>query len=394
MVRHLALTCGMAAAFAIGFVAILRVLGGGSDAALDMASLDRAAHASSSVHYAVRRVAASVQYKKTMVATLDSAPTARTRMSQRPRRRAVEQTHLQLVAFEASPFPYSGRVPATNAPFLNYEDDGRRGRKTRSGRVYWEDETYNDRRVLLHIPKGFDANKPAVMVLFFHGMGATLERDVVARQQVPDQILASGVNAILVAPQFAVNARDSSAGSFWKPGGVKRFLGEVADKLAQLHGDPQSKQAFATMPVVIVGYSGGYVPTASALASGALDKRLQGTVLLDGLYGEVDKFADWIASHRSGFFVSAHTGSTKRGNNALKSRLKRKKIPYRTQEALNGTLAPGSVTFIPADEKHRHYVTRAWTDNPISDVLARMESIAPRVHKVHSASLLAPPGAR
>ena len=75
------------------------------------------------------------------------------------------------------------------------------------GGVYWEDTTYSDRRVLLHIPRGFDAALPAVMIVYFHGNLATLERDVVhRRQQVPRQVAESGLNAVLVAPQFAVNA--------------------------------------------------------------------------------------------------------------------------------------------------------------------------------------------
>ena len=51
-----------------------------------------------------------------------------------------------------------------------------------------------DARVL-HIPEKFDARRPAVMIVFFHGHGATLERDVRDRQRVPEQISHSGANA-------------------------------------------------------------------------------------------------------------------------------------------------------------------------------------------------------
>ncbi len=71
------------------------------------------------------------------------------------------------------------------------------------------------------------------MVVFFHGHGANLARDVRDRQQVPAQITAAGTNAVLVAPQFAVNAADSSAGKFWEPNGFKRFLDEAAVKLRE-----------------------------------------------------------------------------------------------------------------------------------------------------------------
>src|SRR6185437_15831438 len=102
---------------------------------------------------------------------------------------------------------------------------------------------------------------PAVMVVFFHGHGADLARDVRDRQQVPAQITESGANAVLVAPQFAFDAADSSAGKLWEPNGFKRFLDEPAVKLARRYGDPRKAFVFANMPIVIVAYSGGYGPT-------------------------------------------------------------------------------------------------------------------------------------
>ena len=52
-------------------------------------------------------------------------------------------------------------------------------------------------------------------------------------------------------------------------------------------GNPRAAKAFANMPVVIVGYSGGFVPTAYSLAVGGVEKRIRGVFLLDALYGEL-----------------------------------------------------------------------------------------------------------
>ena len=60
---------------------------------------------------------------------------------------------------------------------------GHRGHVNFRGHVFWESETYSDNRVLLHIPPGFDAKRPAVMVVYFHGHGADLARDVRDRQR-------------------------------------------------------------------------------------------------------------------------------------------------------------------------------------------------------------------
>ena len=196
--------------------------------------------------------------------------------------------------------------------------------------VLWEDVSFSDSRALVHIPKGFDARRPGLIVVFLHGHRATLERDVRDRQKVADQIAEANVNAVLIAPQFAVNASDSSAGRFWESYGFARFLGEAGEHLTRLHGDTRTRKTFATLPVVVVAYSGGYVPAAWALHKGGTDKRVLGVLMLDALYGEVHKYADWIARHPNAFFVSAYTSSSAKGNEALQSLLADRDIPAAT----------------------------------------------------------------
>jgi hypothetical protein len=291
-----------------------------------------------------------------------------------------------LVSMKSSAFPYYGNNPASDAPFLNIGSGDRRGHRSYSGHVYWQDQTYNDSRVLVHIPENFDAQKPGVIVVFFHGNGATLERDVRDRQLVPQQITDSGVNAVLLAPQMAVDAADSSAGKFWQPGGFKRFMDESADNLAKLYGDPASAKAFANMPIVIVGYSGGFLPTAWSLAVGGISDRVRGVILLDAIYGELDKFASWIENHRSGFFVSSYTHYTAPRDHELMHMLRDKGIAV--SESMDGPLRPGSAIFVETGEgiTHRSYVTQAWTKNPIEQVLVKMAAPSMRVAATTEAS--------
>ena len=303
-----------------------------------------------------------------------------------PYQRPAKEDQTTLVSLKSSAFPYLGNNPHTDEPFLNVTKGERRGHRSYGGRVYWQDETYSDNRVLMHVPEGFDVRKPGVIVVFFHGNGATLERDVRDRQLVPQQISDSGVNAVLLAPQLAVDAADSSAGKFWQPGGLKRFITESADHLAQLYGDPGAAKAFANMPVVIVGYSGGFVPTAWSLEVGGLGNRVRGVFLLDAVYGELDKFASWIANNRSGFFVSAYTRYTKRHDRELIDMLKEKGIAV--SDDMDGPLRPGSVVFVETPEgvTHRDYVTRAWTENPVKDVLVKMAATPALTRVAASAS--------
>jgi hypothetical protein len=289
-----------------------------------------------------------------------------------PYRRPAREEQTTLVGLKSSAFPYLGNNPRTDEPFLNVTNGDRRGHRGLGGKVFWQDETYNDNRVLMHVPENFDVRKPGVIVVFFHGNGATLERDVRDRQLVPQQISDAGVNAVLLAPQLAVDAADSSAGKFWQRGGLKRFVTESSEHLARLYGDPGTAKAFANMPVVIVGYSGGFVPAAWSLEVGGLGNRVRGVFLLDAVYGELDKFASWIVDNRSGFFVSAYTRYTKRHDNELMQMLKEKGIAI--AEDMDGPLRPGSVVFVETSEgvTHRDYVTHAWTENPVKEVLVKM----------------------
>ena len=289
-----------------------------------------------------------------------------------PYQRPAREEQTTLVGLKSSAFPYLGNNPRTDEPFLNVTNGDRRGHRGLGGKVFWQDETYNDNRVLMHVPENFDVRKPAVIVVFFHGNGATLERDVRDRQLVPQQISDAGVNAVLLAPQLAVDAADSSAGKFWQRGGLKRFVTESSEHLARLYGDPGTAKAFANMPIVIVGYSGGFVPAAWSLEVGGLGNRVRGVFLLDAVYGELDKFASWIVDNRSGFFVSAYTRYTKRHDNELMQMLKEKGIAI--AEDMDGPLRPGSVVFVETPEgvTHRDYVTHAWTENPVKEVLVKM----------------------
>jgi hypothetical protein len=286
-----------------------------------------------------------------------------------------------LVEFENSAFPYSGDIPEKNLPFLDAADGDRRGHTSPRGGVYWEDRAYSDRHALLFIPKKFDPHQPVVLIVYLHGNLARLERDVRRRQQVPRQVAESGLNAVLVVPQLAVDALDSSAGRFWHRGAFNSFLDEAARRLATLWGDDSIRPVFADAPVWLVAYSGGYLAAAFSLAVGGADARMRGVILLDALYGETEKFRDWILRHREGFFISAHSPSTLLENIALQQMLEASHIPYTT--ALPPRIDFGTVAF-PAtgpEVVHNDFVTRAWGADPLKELLARL----PGPHAVSSA---------
>ena len=279
--------------------------------------------------------------------------------------------------FKNSAFPYRGLIPPDEdndkaRPFLDVNDDGRLGHSSPRGGLLWEDTTYNDRHVLFAAGNEFDPNHAGAIVVFFHGNQTTLARDVVERQQTARQLAQSDLNGVLVAPQLAVDANDSSAGNFWRPGAFAQFLDEAEGKLADLYPNA-SRAAFRRMPVVIVAFSGGYLPAAYSLAQGGAGDRIRGVVLLDALYGEEDKFAHWVEGARhSAFFVSAYSSSTHDRNVSLRGRLERDGVAV--QSGLPDDLRPGTVAFIDSgDVRHEDFVNVAWTSDPLREILSRVE---------------------
>lgn len=313
-----------------------------------------------------------------------SAGFAHGRVSMAP----LDHAFATLQPFENAPFPYNGLDPETGQPFLNVTHNGRPGHMSVRGGVYWQDTTYSDNRVLLGLPQGFDLARPAVVVVYFHGNDATLERDVVGRQEILRQLSNSGLNGALVAPQMAVNALDSSAGHFWTDGTFARFLHEAAMHLGRHYADAAAARAsFDRLPVVVVAYSGGYDAAAYALTVGGAGKRVVGVILLDAAYGQIDRFVDWVAHHhRHAFFFSACSRSSSAGNAAIEAGLSSRQIGFTRK--LPRVLVPGRIDFLSVPEaEHEDFATEAWVRQPLAWLLSRIPGFSRRVSSAPQADV-------
>jgi hypothetical protein len=192
---------------------------------------------------------------------------------------------------------------------------------------------------------------------------------------VPQQLAASNLNAVLVAPQLAIDALDSSAGGFWQPGAFARYLREADAKLAALADDGLTGKDFARMPVILVAYSGGYLPAAWSLEVGAANRRVAGVVLLDAVYDETEKFSGWIEDHQSSaFFFSAFTPSSAAGNGALQDELMQQGLDFALD--LPPCLEAGDIVFLDTGPNvvHNDFVSQAWTGNPLTAIFNRIRA--------------------
>ena len=193
---------------------------------------------------------------------------------------------------------------------------------------------YHDDTVIVFVPSHFrfQDDEGVATLVHMHGHTTTAERAMVAHQ-LREQIADSKQNALLVVPQLAVMAADSSCGRLESPGGLVRLLQEVV--VAASHegrttlgdtGFPSDAQLGTTC---VSAHSGGYHAVACCLRAGGVDVRE--TYLFDALYGEVDTFRDWVVArqgeplHRRHKLVSYFTegAQTEANDRQLRAELER-----------------------------------------------------------------------
>ena len=116
----------------------------------------------------------------------------------------------------------------------------------------------------------------------------------------------------------------------------------------------------------------GQVTARMLLPRPSLAHCVRGVVLLDAVYGEADKWEQWVEEARGhAFFVSAYSPSSKEGNLDLKARLAKDGV--QTTDGLPDSLRPGVVAFVDSgDVRHEDFVNSAWTSDPLKDIFARI----------------------
>jgi len=155
---------------------------------------------------------------------------------------ACRRARMRLVTFQNSPFPVRRRNPREGRA-LPRRDRGRAPLATtsRSGkRLLAGTRPTRTGACLLALPRGFNPNKPILMgSCSSTANGATLEARCARTPAGPcGRCSIPAATTVLVAPQFAFDALDSSAGAVsGRPGAFRAFLDEAAGRgSAQMGG--------------------------------------------------------------------------------------------------------------------------------------------------------------
>ena len=270
-----------------------------------------------------------------------------------------------------APFPYDGPFGDSGMPFFDARDQaGGRAHATGDGNVYGEALHYRDDRVLFHLPPGFTARKPFAMVVFFHGHGSEIVETIGRELDIAGQIDRCGRNLILVAPQLALKAADSSPGKLFARNGLRRLLDEAAALLAQRLGRA-ALPALRSAPVIVSAFSGGYRAAAFSADRGGLGARLRGLLLFDALYGDRELIEHWLlANRRNAFLISLFGESTLWHQAKLAEALWARGLRYRAD--LPARLAGGQRIFLRVDTGHGAIPIEGPPLDPLAVLLGRL----------------------
>src|SRR5580704_17287124 len=137
---------------------------------------------------------------------------------------------------------------------------------------------YRDDTVIVFVPSHyrFHDEEGVAMLTHMHGHTTTADRAMVSHQ-LREQVSDSKQNALLVVPQLAVMAADSSCGRLEAPGGLQRLLEEVvatAPREGRLTlGDTAFPHDAQLGTACLSAHSGGYHAAACCLRAGGIDVR-------------------------------------------------------------------------------------------------------------------------
>jgi len=240
---------------------------------------------------------------------------------------------------------------------------------------------YKDDTVYVFVPAHYRWREEdgVASLVHFHGHDTTAERAMVAHQ-LREQLADSKQNAVLVVPQLAVMAADSSCGKLETAGGLGQLLAEALGTAARVGRVALGETGFAADArlgtVCVSAHSGGYHAAACSLRGGGVDVRE--TYLFDALYADLELFRDWVlvrrgeALHRRHKLVSYFTegGTTEALNASLRAQLDRSGVvcahEMREGDLSRHDLSHAEAVFVRTGLWHSAVT---WETNALRDVL-------------------------
>lgn len=172
---------------------------------------------------------------------------------------------------------------------------------------------YTDNTVAVCIPPNYRQSDSVDFIVHFHGWHNSVAH-LLPEYRLPQQLDASGLNAILIVPQGPLNAADSGFGKLeLDENGFANFMQDIV-----AHLNSAGKLGTQTIGnIVLSAHSGGYGGAGGVLTRGGLNEKISDVILFDSAYGYYDAFANWTKSAPEHHLLSVFTDDTSTGNTAL-----------------------------------------------------------------------------
>jgi hypothetical protein len=240
----------------------------------------------------------------------------------------TDDAQIILKDFPTAPFPHPSRAD---------------GWTNKTGTKF-SAEKYRDSTVGIVIPRSFKPSKQLDLIVHFHGHSNYLA-SVLDNYHLAAEVVASGRNAILIVPQGPREAADSNFGKMEDAGG---FEAMVRDVVKYLH-DEKKIPTTDIGKITITAHSGGYNAASAVIAVGGLSDHITDVLLFDASYGNLERFADWIAAGKNRRLISIFTAHLASANVELTAMLHKRNVNYDSLIDENLTpvlLAPRRAIFI------------------------------------------------
>ena len=169
-------------------------------------------------------------------------------------------------------------------------------------KVFYDAAThYMDSSVLIIAPKKLSANKRVDLVFWFHGWGNNID-SAAMRYELKAQFAASKLNAVLVLAETAKNASDSYGGKLEYNNTFRDLVEDIMQKLKKENAVSKRSEPGN---IILAGHSGAYRVMAFILQNGNMP--VQEVLLFDALYGQTNKYMNWIKLDNSHRFIDIYT---------------------------------------------------------------------------------------
>ncbi len=202
-----------------------------------------------------------------------------------------------------NPFPGGkwARIFIRSAPFPHVSrKDGWQYKE----KMFPYDPHYVDSSAVVIVPEGFHQRKNGEtdLIIHFHGWNND-NLGVLEQFRLPQQLIASKKNAILVLAQGPWRASDSGGGKMEDEGGLRCFVEEILSVLAA--------DKIITQPtigrIIVSAHSGGYRPAIYAVTRGGLEEHVAELYLFDAFYALTEQLIPYLKSGKNHRLRSIYT---------------------------------------------------------------------------------------